>query len=334
MRKNHGIFLFIFVSLSVKKLLLILCMACAANLLAQQYPWWTQYRGQQYMMNPGFCGTKRLVDIRLNYRNQWTGYDGAPKTYALSINSRLWKGKIGVGGFVFQDNIGPFRNTASSLTFAYHVKFSDSEISFGVQGNYLKQKFIGTDITLRNQQDHAINQYVTDIAGTFDGSFGVVYYNDRFHLAVGANNVTGSELKHYKGDSLYHGKYTNAAHYNVSAGYNWSDNPDFVFENSVMAVYTAGTPALLDYTLRLHIKKQLIAGVSLRFKDAVALQLGYTIMDQFQIVYSYDFVTSPLRRYQSGTHEAKFVWSTNLGTDKKRRGFNKTFLRQKFQYML
>lgn len=321
-------------SLSVKKLLLIFCMACTANLFAQQYPWWTQYRGQQYMMNAGFCGTKRLVDIRLNYRNQWTGYDGAPKTYALSINSRLLKGKLGVGGFVFQDNIGPFRNTASSLTFAYHVKFSDSELSFGVQGNYLKQKFIGTDVTLRNQQDHAINQYVTDIAGTFDGSFGVVYYNDRFHLAAGANNITGSELKHYKGDSLYHGKYTNAPHYNVSAGYNWSDNPDFVFENSVMAVYTAGTPALLDYTLRLHIKKQLLAGISVRFKDAVALQLGYTIMDQFQVVYSYDFVTSPLRRYQSGTHEAKFVWSTNLGTDKKKRGFNKQFLRQKFQYML
>ena len=286
------------------------------------------------MMNPAFCGTKRLVDIRLNYRNQWVGYDGAPKTYALSLNSRLWKGRIGVGGFMFQDNIGPFRNTVSSLTFAYHIKFPDTELSFGVQGNYLNQKFIGTDITLRNQQDHAINQYITDAAHTYDGSFGLVYYNDRFHLAAGANNIVGSELKHYKKDKNKSGKYTNTAHYNVSAGYNWADNPDFVFENSVMAVYTSGMPILIDYTLRLHIKKQLMAGFALRFKDAIALQLGYTIMDQFQIVYSYDVVTSPLRKYQSGSHEAKFIWSTNLGTDKKRRGLNKDFIRQKFQYLL
>jgi type IX secretion system PorP/SprF family membrane protein len=301
----------------LKKALSILSLTITLASYAQQYPWWTQYRGQQYMLNPGFCGTKRLVDIRLNYRNQWVGYDGAPKTYALSLNSRLWKGRLGVGGFMFQDNIGPFRNTVSALTFAYHIKFADTELSFGVQGNYLKQKFIGTDVTLRNQQDKAINQYITDQAGSFDGSFGIVYYNDRFHLALGANNIAGAQLEHYKKDSLHSGKYTNTAHYNFSAGYNWAENPDFVFENSLMAVYTAGMPPLIDYTLRLHIKKQLMTGLSLRFKDAIALQLGYTIMDQFQIVYSYDFVTSPLRRYQSGTHEAKFVWSTNLGTDKK-----------------
>ena len=83
------------------------------------------------LANPAFCGTKRLVDVRLNYRNQWTGFEGAPKTYVLSLNSRLWKGRIGVGGFIFNDVIGPFKTTNSSLTLAYHLKFPDSEFSIG-----------------------------------------------------------------------------------------------------------------------------------------------------------------------------------------------------------
>ncbi len=301
---------------------------------AQQYPWWTQFRSCQTLINPGFCGTKRLVDVRVNYRNQWTGYDGAPKTYALAANVRLLKGKIGVGGFLFKDDIGPFKNFATSLTAAYHLKFPDSELSFGVQGNYMRQSFDGTAISLRNQQDKAINQYTQDKSKNYDASFGIVYYNDRFHLGVGANNVIGSALEFYKKDDFKKGTYTNVPHYNLSAGYNWADNLDYVFENTVLAVYVPSIPFSFEYNLRVHLKKQLMAGLDFRFNDAIALQLGYTIKNYLQISYSYDFVTSPLRTYQKGSHEIMIVFSSNVGRDKKRRGFNGRFLRQRFQYLL
>ncbi len=301
---------------------------------SQQYPWWTQFRSSQTLLNPGFCGTKRLLDVRINYRNQWTGYDGAPKTYALAINSRLLKGKLGLGGFMFKDDVGPFKNFAGSLTAAYHIKFPDSELSFGVQGNYMRQRFDGTDVTIRNQQDRAINQYVEDKAHNFDGSFGLVYYNDRFHLGIGANNIAGAAFEYYKKDAVKKGKYTNAPHYNISAGYNWADDVDFVFENTVLAVYVPAVPFSFEYNLRLHMKKQLMAGLDFRFNDAIALQLGYTLKDCIQISYSYDFVTSPLRTYQKGSHEIMIIFSSNMGKDKRKRGFNGRFLRQRFQYLL
>jgi type IX secretion system PorP/SprF family membrane protein len=302
--------------------------------LSQQYPWWTQYRNNQTLFNPAFCGTKRLVDIRINYRNQWTGYDGAPKTYALALNSRLWKGRLGLGGFIFRDDIGPFNTTNGSVTAAYHLKFSDSELSFGVQGNYLRTRFNGHDITLRNQQDKAINQYTSNAAGVFDGSFGLLYYNDRFHLGVGANNISTSKMEFYTNDSLKKGNYTNVPHYNISAGFNWADDPEFTFENSILAVYVPGVPVSFDYTLRLHMKKQLIAGFSFRLNDAVALHLGCTVKESFQICYSYDIITSPLRKYQGGTHEISIIFSSMLGTDKKRRGLDKRFVKQRYPYLI
>lgn len=318
----------------IRKYFILVFFSLSFSLFAQQYPWWTQYRANQTLFNPAFCGTKRLVDIRINYRNQWTGYDGSPKTYALALNSRLWKGRVGVGGFIFKDDIGPFKKINSSLTAAYHLKFPDSEISFGVQGNYMVQRFNGNDITLRNQQDKAINQFAEDKQSTFDGSFGLLYFNDRFHLGVGANNIAGSKMEYYTNDSLKKGNYVNAPHYNFSAGFNWADDIDFTFENSVLAVYVPGVPFSFDYTLRMHMKKQLIAGFSFRLNDAIALQLGYTIKEKFQISYSYDIVTSPLRKYQSGSHELTLIFSSNMGTDQKRRGFDKRFIKQRYQYLI
>ena len=301
---------------------------------AQQYPWWTQYGSNQTLLNPGFCGTKRLIDFRINYRNQWTGYDGAPKTYILSLHSRLMKGKVGVGGFLFKDDIGPFRNFNTGFALAYHLKFPDSELSIGLQGNYISQSFIGTEITLHNQQDLAINQYITDKVNNFDGSFGIVYYNDRFHIGIAANNVASSPFEFYNLDTLKKGRFKNAPHYNLSAGYNFAESVDYVFENSILAVYVPGVPFSFDYTLRLHIKKQIMGGVSFRVNDAIALHLGCTIKEDFQFLYSYDIVTSPLRSYQKGTHEIKLVFSSFLGTNKKKHGLNGRFLKQRFKYLL
>lgn len=318
----------------IRKSLILFFLSVFSSVFAQQYPWWTQYRANQTLYNPAFCGTKRLVDIRLNYRNQWTGFDGSPKTYALALNARLWKGRVGVGGFIFKDDIGPFKKINSSLTAAYHLKFSDSELSFGVQGNFMVQRFNGNDVTLRNQQDKAINLYAEDKQKTFDGSFGLLYFNDRFHIGIGANNIAGSKMEYYKSDSLKKGNYTNVPHYNFSAGFNWADDLDYTFENSILATYVPGVPLSFDYTIRLHIKQQLIAGLSFRLNDAIALQLGYTIKEKVQISYSYDFVTSPLRKYQSGSHELTLIFSSNFGTDKKRRGLDKRFTKQRYQYLI
>ena len=301
---------------------------------AQQYPWWTQYAAQPALLNPAFCGTKKLLDVRLSYRNQWTGFEGSPKTYALSFNSRLLKGKLGLGGFLYKDDVGPFRNFNTSLTAAYHIKFPDSEISFGAQGNFLSQKFIGNNVTLRNQQDNTINQYITDKATAFEASAGFLYYNDRFHLGVAGNNLSTSSFEYYKSDTIKKALYKNSPHYVVSAGYNFADNIDYIFENTIMVIYVPGVPTIFDYSMRVHIKKTIMAGFSFRFKDAIALQLGCTIKNDIQVAYSYDIVTSPLRAYQKGTHEIRIIFSSNLGTDKRKRGFNNRFLRQRFQYLL
>jgi type IX secretion system PorP/SprF family membrane protein len=287
------------------------------------------------MFNPAFCGTKRFVDFRMFYRNQWVGYTGAPTTYAASLNFRYFKGKLGTGAYVFRDEIGPFQTTNAALTFAYHIKFDDVELSVGLQGNYISQTFNGNKVTLHNQIDNSINLYTSANSYTFDGSAGFVLYNDRFYVGFGANNLIGSEMVYYKTDPNHKGRFKNEGTYALGVGYNYAENQDFIFENSLMAVYTPGIPFYLDYTLRLHIKNKVFGGFSFRPTDAFALLLGVTLKNSFQVAYSYDIITSPLSKYQSGSHEIKLIFSTNAGKDKKRHGFNNgTFIKQKFQYLL
>jgi type IX secretion system PorP/SprF family membrane protein len=304
------------------------------RLHAQMYPWFTQYRSNMYLYNPAFCGTKRFFDFRMFYRNQWDGFPGAPKTYAASLNMRLAKGKVGLGGFAFSDQIGPFKTTYAGGTFAYHLRFDDVELSFGIQGIYMNQTFDGSKVTLHNSVDRAIDVTSSSTIKGNDGSAGLVLLNDRFYIALGVNNLIGKEMIYYQNDPSHLGKYKNEPTITAGAAFNYAENKDYTFENSIMVLHTSGVPMYFDYTLRLHIKQLLLTGISVRLKDAIAIHLGVNLKNQVQIAYSYDIVTSPLRKYNSNSHEISFVFSSNMGRDQKKKGFNNRFLKQKFQYLL
>lgn len=304
----------------------------SAAAMAQQLPFWTQYRSNIYMLNPAVSGTKRLIDARISYRDQWVGYDGAPKTANVSLNSRFMKGKMGAGVYVMQDNIGPSKQLNIGASYAYHIRFPDVELSVGVAGNYTKHTLVGSDLFIHNSQDPALDQYVTNSTWAPDASAGVYLYNDRFHVGLSALHMFQTTAEFYKKDTTKKGLYKYANQVNFTLGYNYSQNPDYVFESTLYGMYVTGTPFNLDYTLRVHYKQLFFGGISLRLRDAAALHVGVTIMEDFQVSYSYDFLIGPLRNYSSGSHEIMLVYSSNLFKPHHGRVSDK-FLHQRYGYL-
>ena len=157
-------------------------------------------------------------------------------------------------------------------------------------------------------------------------------YNDRFHVGLSALHALQSEAIFYKADTAKKGVVRYINHLNFSLGYNFSENKDYVFENTIYGSYIAGAPFNIDYTLMLHYKEKISAGLSLRLRDAVAIHVGAVFLNDFQVTYSYDLLIGKLRNYSSGTHEIMIVYSSNIFKSK-RSGINEKFLHQKYGYM-
>lgn len=320
--------------ISRKYFFLGLFFIAIADLFGQQYPFWAQYRSGLFMLNPAVAGTRKSIDARLGYRQQWVGFDGAPKTMSVGVHGKFYKhGMLGAGGFVFQDVIGPFNYLNASGAFAYHAKFADAALSLGISGSYQSQKFMTTRVITQYQQDPAVDFSFADKKAKINMAFGALYYNDRFYFGFSALNLIGSTFEYYKDDSTRKAQYTQVPHYNFAVGYNWSASEMLIWENSFIASFVPNTPILADYTLRLHINEQFIAGLSYRFKTAVGFHVGYTFRNEYQLSYCYDMNTNHLRSASSGSHEIKFVFSSNMFENDKRNR-NKEFQRQKFQFLL
>jgi type IX secretion system PorP/SprF family membrane protein len=313
-----------------KQLLIFALLLLSCSIAAgQQLPYFTQTNSNYYLLNPAVTGTKKLIDLRVNYRTQWVGFEGAPRTQSISLHSRFLKGMMGLGGFIYKDETGPVKHLNYCVSYAFHARFPDVELSIGLSGNMMRYFLDGTQATIHNTHDKAVDRSIIASDWVPNANAGVYLYNDRFHFGASVLNLMESPADFYEADTLKKGKLGTEAHTFISLGYNFETGPDYIWEHTLQACALTGAPLLVDYNLRIHMKEQLFGGLSVRLKDAVALQAGYTWKKQLQIGYSYDFIVSRLRPHQSGSHEVVLIYRSDIFNNKRKNNLDE-FLRQKY----
>ncbi len=306
---------------------------------AQQLPIFTQFPSDLLFFNPAIAGTKRLYDVRIDYRDQWVGMPDAPITEGLSLNYRLLK-NMGVAAYIYQDVTGPTQRNNYTLCYSYKLKLPDLVLSFGVAGSMMDYIVNGSKITIQNPSDPTIDQGVTSNAWVPNASAGLYLYNDRWQFGLSVDNLIQADAKLFKkykdapGDTSTTGIVTLLPHFYGYLGYNFAGNANYIWQSGIFVEQSGNTPLYLAYSLRVHVREKFYVGASLRLKDAVSLDLGYTIHDNYEICYSYDFITSALRHYTTGTHEITLIWSAdNIGKKNHRGDTFDDFQKKKYGYM-
>ena len=111
-------------------LLLFFASLISFKLSAQQQPQYTHYILNHFAINPAVAGGKPCLDATLGYRNQWVGFEGAPKTAFGSFHTSFGTNKFnpnnkhGIGALVVSDRFGPFRRVKLKVAYAYHFQLT------------------------------------------------------------------------------------------------------------------------------------------------------------------------------------------------------------------
>jgi type IX secretion system PorP/SprF family membrane protein len=291
----------------------IFCTVVSGGVLvAQQLPDFTQYPSFLQQFNPAYTGIKDHIDAKLDYRKQWVGYEGAPVTQFFGLDSRLWKGRIGVGTSIYKDVTGPSQRFDYGFTAAYHLHFPDVEFSIGFGAHFDKYTLDATKMTTHWANDPTVDNTRTDFDKTKNTMVGMLLFNDRFHFGLGVVNMVNNKAEFFTNDTTKLSQVSFVPHYYFSCGYNFNGNPDYVWENNLMGIYVLGLPMTINYNLRVHYQEKIIAGAGWRLKDAVYLQAGYVFLKQIELIYAYDFGISPLRKGHTGSHEIMIAYRMNL----------------------
>lgn len=285
----------------MKKYLCILIFVIGALIgKAQQLPQYTQYMLNEMAINPAVAGKDGVADLRTNNRYQWVGITDAPRTYMLTFHTPIKNKHMGLGTNIYTDIVGPTRRVGISLAYAYQIKLTEQTIlSFGLSAGIQQWGIDGSKIILHDKDDdNLLTHYQTKTVPDFGA--GLYVHNDKFYIGFSAPQLYQSPIKLYK-DGDDKGKLV--THFLLNGGYKFSLGEDFKIEPSFLVKYANPSPIKIDLGARAIYKDQVWLGVGYRHRDAVTALLGFMYKNYLMIGYSYDFTTTSIRKYTTGTHE-------------------------------
>lgn len=288
--------------------LFFLVLACSLS-RAQQLPVYSQFFMNKYVNNPAFAGINDKYTVSSNHRYQWVGITDAPRTYTLSINGPTKNLKNGLGAFLYTDHVGPTIRTGMQISYAYHLSITEKiKLSMSLSGGLLEWKIDGHKLNLTDQNDQAL---VNNVMRTLvpDAKFGFILYGGNWHFGGAAPNLLQNKITFSNATNSELNKLED--HYLIHVGHEFNISNDILLDPYVLVRYVSPAPLQLEFGSKFVWKNTAWAGITYRTGDAASFLVGYTYKENLSFGYSYDFTTSNLNNYSTGTHE--FLFSVLFG---------------------
>jgi len=286
----------------MRKSSFIICFFLLTVVLnAQQLPQYTQYMLNEMAINPAVAGKDEFADVRSNNRYQWIGITDAPRTYMLTLHGPIKDKNMGLGMHLYTDIVGPTRRTGLNASYAYHLKLKkDLFLSMGLTAGIMQWGIDGHKLKLHDSGDENL---LVSYQTTYVPDFGTGLYfhkKDVFYFGLSVPQIYQAPIGLYPNSSTTSKL---VSHFNLNGAYKFELNDDFKIEPSFLLKYASPAPPKIDGGVRLIYQEQIWLGGAYRHNDAFTALIGYFYKNYLMIGYSYDFTTTNIKRYTTGTHE-------------------------------
>ena len=284
----------------IKQLALLFALTVSQSGQAQQDIQFTQYMDNTLAVNPGYAGSRGLLNATLISREQWVGMEGRPQSSTFSIHSPLSYESIGLGFTAVNDVVGPIQQTSFFVDVSYTLSFKNSnhKLAFGVKGgvNMLNSR---TDELQTTDSDDP--NLLTNLRNQIDPNFGfgIYYHTPKFFVGASSPRIL---------EQGYGGSVTAKAqrHYFLIAGgvFNLTKDEVWKMRPTTQLKMTPGAPLAIDLTVAAIYNKKLWLGLAHRWQDSFGAFVQYQITTQFKAGLAFDQTITPLSGYNKGTFEA------------------------------
>lgn len=279
---------------------------------AQQDPQYTQWMFNKLVYNPGYAGTSGAICGVAQYRQQWMGFPGNPKTLAFSGDMRLSAVPLGVGLNIMSDKISAIQTTFIRAAVSYNIlRVGGGTLGLGLDLGVL-QKSVNSDFIPPEPQYHDIHlPGYTGPGGitnpdfnkmTFDVGLGAFYQiPGKFYAGLSTTHLPAQQIK--EGDLGF----KVSRHYYVMAGYTFMLNKWSKLTPNVFYKFDQSASAL-DLNLTYLWSDMIWLGGTYRPNDAAAVLLGYQGKAGYgnalgyRVGLSYD-LPGTLKKYSNGSFE-------------------------------
>ncbi len=276
--------------------------------------------------NPAFTGVEPYGDMRLGYRDQWTGFGAnAPKFIHLAYNFRLQqppdltlnslrtgasikdveipnsKSLIqGLGMNFFDQEVGAMSRLGGGVNYAVHYPLSKKiHLSTGLSVSVENTRLKMSEIHLADP-DPLYDRLVKSGANQTDVNVraGMLLYSSGFYVGLCYLPVIQAAIQR-SGGNFAEPPYRGV----VQAGVSFPISPFIDLKPSVVGLMQMNNHFLVDYSLKVFMQQGIWGGITYRDTQSGIVMLGFNLNETLGAAYSYEVSTGALRQFSDGSHE-------------------------------
>ena len=283
---------------------------------AQQDVQFSQYMFNGIYINPAYAGYKEELYLHAYYRAQWTGIQGAPRSFSVAADNIANDGNVGWGIQAVADKLGAQSTQSVYASYAYRIRLNEdgtSRLAFGLSGGLLQLGINGSLLTTQDPEDDMPTGTQTIVVP--DARAGIFYADDRFYAGFSVDNLVSSHISRSKYVYIAQPR----PHYYLTAGLYIPINEQLALKPSFLLKDDRGGPTSLDLNAFLLIQDKLWIGAAYRGgidlynkeylqktlvrRNAIVTAIEVFPLPNLRIGYAYDISVGALESYSNGSHE-------------------------------
>ena len=220
-------------------------------------------------------------------------------------------GRVGLGGFIYNDRNGAVERTGFQGSYAYHIFMKETQFSFGISAGIFQFRIHEDELTFLNEGD-PIAGSLKKVIYVPDANLGFHIMNPRYYAGISVNQVLQSYLK-LGNQSLE--EYKMERHFYLLGGYKFDLGLDYHIEPSFLVKTTQKLAVQADVGAKLYYKDDYWAGASVRTSGDLILTAGVRVKLVY-FGYAFDYSLSRIRKFSYGSHE--IVLAVKIGDNARR----------------
>lgn len=188
----------------MKKLIeIIIFLFCSITLFAQQLPYSSQLSNTDFVWNPAQTAVNTDMKTTGFFRQQWLGFDGAPRTAFVGLEYPFLKSNMSGGGALISDKVGPINKFGAMLNYSYKLQElikRDDQLSIGISASFTQFTFDPAQEIFNDSDDLLLSttkqsQFYPSIGAGFYYINNVEeYYDNAFFVGFSASQAYATNL--------------------------------------------------------------------------------------------------------------------------------------------
>lgn len=288
----------------------LIIMISSNTIIAQQDPHFTQYFDNMLFVNPAYAGSNGMLNMTALHREQWIGFDGAPRSTTFSIHSPTSYESVGLGLTAVNDMAGPLRQSMVYGDFSYTLRFknSKSKLAFGAKAGFNAINVNREVLVTTLENDPKLSQNTRNNINPNFG-FGVYYHNPKFFVGLSVPKLIERAYDNLSSTNL------ERRHLFGIIGGIIDLNAEWKFRPTAQLKMTTGAPVSIDISAAGIYQDKIWIGAMYRWNAAAGAFFQFQLNPQFRIGLACDFGVTRINKYNTGTFEVMLSYDFSFKKD-------------------